>query len=104
MCALSFSWRLGAEFQANGHTVGDSKVYKLEGPFFFVSANKLVKMMNPETDPEKVQVRFGSSVMDYSAMEVMSKMAAKYKGLGKMLAFHNLNKGSIRLIEKGKAL
>lgn len=104
MCALSFSWKSGSEFEASEHTVGDLKIYRLNGPLFFVSANKLVKIMKPDTDPEKVQVHFSSSVMDFSGMEVMSKMAAKYKSNGKELTFHNLNKQSTRLIEKGKAL
>merc|ERR1711865_1328224 len=79
ICALSFSWQSGYEFKADEHMVGDMKVYKLEGPLFFVSANKLVKIMKPDTDPAKVQVHFGSSVMDYSGMEVMSKIADKYR-------------------------
>ena len=63
------------------------KTYFVHGPFFFTSANRFLKILNADSDPEKVEVVFNetTSLFDYSAMQAMNKISAEYKSKGKQL-------------------
>lgn len=60
--------------------LGDSQV---DGPLFFTSANRLVKLLDPSRDPEEVELRFGeTTLMDFTSVETLHKIALNYKNEG----------------------
>ena len=64
---------------------GDIKVYDVDGPLFFTSANRLVKLLDPlKDDPAtEVELRFGeATLMDFTSVETLHKIALNYQTAG----------------------
>jgi len=105
VCAIAFSWNSASNFEVSVKEDSGIKRYMIEGPLFFTTANKLSKLLNPENEPNAVEVHFGSSsVMDYTAIETLNKIAISYKSKGKTITFHTMNQSSRKLIEKANHL
>eukprot|EP00929_Paragymnodinium_shiwhaense_P111605 TRINITY_DN7990_c0_g3_i1.p1 TRINITY_DN7990_c0_g3~~TRINITY_DN7990_c0_g3_i1.p1 ORF type:complete len:618 (+),score=164.36 TRINITY_DN7990_c0_g3_i1:80-1933(+) len=105
LCAIHFAWTSAQKFDVKERMVGEKKVYDVNGPLFFTSANAFIKILKPETDPDTVEVRFGfSNVMDYTAIATMHKLTTAYQAKGKKITFHSLCASSQNLIEEGKTL
>eukprot|EP00405_Crypthecodinium_cohnii_P037160 CAMPEP_0206545646 /NCGR_PEP_ID=MMETSP0325_2-20121206/12258_1 /ASSEMBLY_ACC=CAM_ASM_000347 /TAXON_ID=2866 /ORGANISM="Crypthecodinium cohnii, Strain Seligo" /LENGTH=601 /DNA_ID=CAMNT_0054044667 /DNA_START=36 /DNA_END=1841 /DNA_ORIENTATION=+ len=107
VCAINYSWNSSKTLEVQESYGEDGvKYYDVEGPLFFGASNRLFKMMKPETDPDKVDVRFSgtTSIMDYSAMEVLHKITAEYQAKGKTITFHSLCPNSQRLMVKANRL
>jgi SulP family sulfate permease len=105
LCAIHFAWSSMSTFDVKEKYVDGKKIYEVNGPLYFTSANAFVKILKPETDPEVVEVRFGyASVMDYTAIATMHKLSCAYKDQGKKITFHSLNQTSQNLILEGKTL
>lgn len=52
-----------------------------------------------------MELRFGeATLMDFTSVEVLHKLALSYKTLGKSITFHTLNLSSAKLIEKANHL
>jgi len=63
-----------------------AKVYEIEGPLFFSSADSFLELFNPEQDPKVVIIDFAESkVIDQSALKAIEDIAQKYNGFGKKL-------------------
>ena len=59
------------------------KTSQVDGPLFFTSANRLVKLLDPSRDPEEVELRFGeATLMDFTSVETLHKIALNYKNEG----------------------
>jgi len=106
ICAVNYAWKSGNQLDWRVTTFGDKKYYDIDGPCFFAATNRFVKAMNPDNDPDEVEVRFsaGSSLMDYSAMEAMHRIAVSYKAKGKSVVFKSLCEDSKRMIDKSACL
>jgi len=105
ICAISFAWDAGSHFQLSESMAGDIKVYDVDGPLFFTSANRLVKLLDPSRDPEEVELRFGeATLMDFTSVETLHKIALNYQNAGKSITFHTLNLSSQKIIEKANHL
>jgi len=106
MCAINYAWKSGKTFEYKESMEGDIKVYDIRGPLFFAASNRFVKVMNPDNDPDKVEVRFSSStsIMDYSAMEALHKIHVAYESKGKTVVFKSLCPMSVTMLEKAKKL
>eukprot|EP00928_Gymnodinium_smaydae_P023110 TRINITY_DN19194_c0_g2_i1.p1 TRINITY_DN19194_c0_g2~~TRINITY_DN19194_c0_g2_i1.p1 ORF type:complete len:637 (-),score=98.71 TRINITY_DN19194_c0_g2_i1:257-2116(-) len=105
VCALMFSWSAAGEFAVDEMFVGETKVYKINGPLYFATSNRLVKMLDPVMDPNTVEVHLGQScVLDYSGMECMNKLTSKYKAADKTISFHQVTTTGQRLINKSAGL
>ena len=60
-------------------TESGAKVYEIEGPLFFSSANSFLEIFKPEEDPEVVIIDFaGSKVIDQSALKAIEDIADRY--------------------------
>ncbi|WP_306153096.1 SulP family inorganic anion transporter [Roseovarius sp. MMSF_3281] len=100
--ALAYSWnnakRIHAvtDMQDNG-----TKVYRVQGPLFFGSAEGFNEMFDPKNDPETVVVDFADSrVVDQSALQAIEAMAAKYEAAGKRLQLRHLTRDCHKLLTK----
>jgi len=71
------------------------------GPFFFASANRLSKVLNPNFDADNVLLVFGhSTVIDYTALDVLNKVSQAYREKNKNITFQGLDPESMKCIEK----
>lgn len=106
ICSVSYAWNSADTFEVIVSEKEDVKQYFIHGPFFFTSANRFLKILNADEDPEKVEVVFSeaTSLFDYSAMQAMNKVSAEYKSKGKQIVFKSLCSKSTKLINKASHL
>jgi SulP family sulfate permease len=70
-----------------------AKVYEIEGPLFFSSANSFLEIFNPEQDPKLVIIDFAKSrVIDQSALKAIEDIAHKYNRFWKKNQVKTFNK------------
>jgi SulP family sulfate permease len=105
-CAVSYAWSSGKTFDVAISESNGTKYYDVTGPLFFAASNRFLKIMNPDEDPDRIEVRFGesTSLMDYSAMEALHKIALSYRAKGKVVVFKSLCPESQKLITKANHL
>jgi len=107
ICALGYAWRDSQQFSWKIATDENGvKHYDITGPLFFGSSNRFSKVMDPDKDPDRVMVHFSSStsLMDYSAMETLHKIAISYQAKGKKITFESLDPRSERMVQKAHGL
>ena len=81
------------------------KVYKLEGPLFFGSAEGFSELFTVKDDPDAVIVDFANSrVVDQSALQAIEALAAKYEAAGKTLQLRHLTRDCHQLLNKAGQL
>lgn len=99
--ALAYAWNASRRIDAHTETVGDTKVYKLEGPLFFGSAEGFAELFTVAEDPDTVIVDFANSrVVDQSALQAIETIAAKYVKAGKQLQLRHLTHDCHKLLNK----
>lgn len=92
--ALAYAWNNASRIHADIYETGeDRKVYRVQGPLFFGSAEGFMALFSVEDDPENVVVDFADSrVVDQSALQAIEAMAAKYQAAGKNLQLRHLSR------------
>jgi len=107
ICAINYAWSSGQTFTwRESYGPDGTKYYDIEGPLFFAASNRFAKVMNPDNDPDSVEVRFSSStsIMDLSAMEALHIIASSYAGKEKRVVFKSLCLESEKRITKANNL
>ncbi len=103
--ALAYAWQNARRIHADTEVTDDVKIYKIEGPLFFGSAEGFAELFTPETDPDNVVVDFmNSRVADQSALQAIEALATKYQGLGKTLQLRHLTRDCHKLLSKAGQL
>ncbi len=104
--ALAYAWNNATRIHAVTHeTAEGGKVYKIEGPLFFGSAEGFSELFDADGDPELVIVDFlNSRVADQSALQAIEALAMKYEKRGKTLQLRHLSKDCHRLLNKAGQL
>ena len=100
--ALAYSWNNAKRIHANTK-VDDTgaRVYGIEGPLFFGSAEGFGELFDVEGDPQVVIVDFDQSrVVDQSALQAIEALAGKYQAAGKTLQLRHLSRDCHRLLTK----
>lgn len=102
-----FAWQSSTKLSVEDDVFYDTtratkrKVYMLNGPLFFGTAEPLMHFFHPRADPDEVEIHLQRSfVFDYSAVEALNELGAKYKALGKKLHVKNMCVGSTKLVRK----
>ena len=100
--ALVFAWRhafhLGVDVKHDEH---GSKHYQLHGALFFGSVTHFADSFDPAHDPDDVVVDFYyTRVYDQSGLEAISKLADRYRSLGKRLHLTHLSPECRQLLDK----
>ena len=102
--ALVFAWKSASRIKAierPSRTEEGAKVYEIEGPLFFSSANSFLEIFKPSQDPDLVIIDFAKSkVIDQSALKAIEDIADKYSGLGKKVKLRHLTRDCHRLLSK----
>lgn len=104
--ALAYAWNNATRIMAHTSLTPDgAKVYQIEGPLFFGSAEGFGELFNPKIDPAVIIVDFmNSRVVDESALQAIDNLAAKYQNHGKSLQLRHLSPDCHKLLNKAGQL
>ncbi|MEL6686914.1 MAG: SulP family inorganic anion transporter [Pseudomonadota bacterium] len=103
--ALAYAWNASRRIDAQTEEEGSTKIYKLEGPLFFGSAEGFSELFTVKEDPDAVVVDFANSrVVDQSALQAIEALAAKYEAAGKKLQLRHLTRDCHQLLNKAGQL
>merc|ERR1711951_48363 len=81
------------------------KIYILEGPLMFSNSNRLPSIFNWNTDPDSIEIHLQNcSVYDYTAMNQLNNIAAKYKAKGKVVHLKYINVQTRKAFDKANQL
>ncbi len=104
--ALAYAWSNATRIHAKVYeTPEGAKVYQIQGPLFFGSADGFVELFAPEQDPQRVVIDFADSrVADQSALQAIETIAAKYQSAGKKIELRHLSRDCHQLLNKAGQL
>ena len=104
--ALAYAWQNASRIHAKTYmTMDGEKVYQVQGPLFFGSAEGFMELFEPADDPKKVIVDFADSrVADQSALTAIEAIAAKYQDAGKELQLRHLSHDCHQLLSRAGQL
>ena len=102
--ALAYAWNNATRIHAvtrDSATEKGAKVYEVQGPLFFGSAEGFTELFDVAADPDTVIVDFADSrVVDQSALQAIEAVAAKYEGAGKRLMLRHLSRDCHKLLTR----
>ena len=102
--ALAYAWSNATRIHAitrESRTEEGAKVYEIQGPLFFGSADGFAEIFEVENDPDTVIVDFaGSRVADQSALQAIEAIATKYENAGKKIQLRHLSRDCHSLLSK----
>ncbi|MCL6285312.1 SulP family inorganic anion transporter [Ruegeria sp. 2012CJ41-6] len=106
--ALAYAWNNAKRIHAvtrESVTEKGAKVYEIQGPLFFGSADGFAELFDISSDPDTVIVDFAESrVVDQSALQAIEAVAAKYAAAGKTLMLRHLSRDCHQLLTKAGQL
>ncbi|OBQ46548.1 SulP family inorganic anion transporter [Halodesulfovibrio spirochaetisodalis] len=104
--ALIFAWENALRIRARKFVDERGfKHYQIYGPLFFGSTSLFMSKFDIKNDPDTVVIDFEESrIMDQSAIEIINKLADRYRRSGKTVYFWHLSKDCVRLIEKAEEI
>ncbi|MEP1208713.1 MAG: SulP family inorganic anion transporter [Rhizobiaceae bacterium] len=104
--ALAYAWQNATRIHARIDEPEDgSKIYGIEGPLFFGSADGFAEIFTPDEDPDLVIVDFiNSRVVDQSALQAIEAMATRYEKRGKQLQLRHLSRDCHKLLNRAGQL
>ncbi|WP_299851314.1 SulP family inorganic anion transporter [uncultured Roseovarius sp.] len=102
--ALTYAWNNATRIHAierESVTETGAKVYEIQGPLFFGSAEGFAELFDIAKDPDMVIVDFAASrVVDQSALQAIEAVAGKYETAGKRIMLRHLSRDCHRLLNK----
>ncbi|MFZ5961892.1 SulP family inorganic anion transporter [Thalassococcus sp. BH17M4-6] len=100
--ALAYAWNNARRIHAKTYATPEgAKVYQVQGPLFFGSAEGFAELFDPVADPQTVIVDFADSrVVDQSALQAIEAVAGKYEAVGKRVQLRHLSRDCHRLLKK----
>ena len=102
VAALAYAWNNASRIHAKSYrTPEGAKVYQVQGPLFFGSAEGFSELFQVQGDPDLVIVDFTDSrVVDQSALQAIETVAGKYEAAGKQIQLRHLSRDCHRLLSK----
>jgi SulP family sulfate permease len=100
--ALAYAWNNARRIHAKTYrTPEGAKVYQVQGPLFFGSADGFAELFDVLGDPPEVIVDFADSrVVDQSALQAIEAIAGKYDAQGKRIQLRHLSRDCHNLLKK----
>ena len=102
--ALAYAWQNATRIHAikrESKTEEGAKVYEIQGPLFFGSADGFTELFDVANDPDLVIVDFAASrVADQSALQAIEAVAQKYEDAGKRIQLRHLTHDCHQLLSK----
>ncbi len=106
--ALAYAWNNARRIHATNrtsNTMDGAKVYEIDGPLFFGSAEGFAELFTPTDDPDTVIIDFARSrVVDQSALQAIEDIASKYQALGKTVHLRHLSRDCHALLNRAGQL
>ncbi|NKB53245.1 MAG: STAS domain-containing protein [Rhizobiaceae bacterium] len=104
--ALAYAWQNATRIHVRiDKSLEGTKVYGIEGPLFFGSADGFAEIFTPDDDPDLVIVDFmNSRVVDQSALQAIEAMATRYEKRGKQLQLRHLSRDCHKLLNRAGQL
>jgi SulP family sulfate permease len=104
--ALAYAWNNATRIRARSYdTPEGARVYQVQGPLFFGSAEGFSELFDPADDPSVVIVDFAESrVVDQSALTAIEAVAVKYQDAGKRLQLRHLSRDCHQLLTRAGSL
>lgn len=104
--ALAYAWNNATRIRAYTElTPEGTKIYRIDGPLFFGSADGFDELFTPDEDPNTIVVDFlNSRVVDQSALQAVEDLASKYQNKGKTLQLRHLSHDCHRLLNRAGQL
>ena len=104
--ALAYAWNNATRIRARAYeTPEGAKVYQVQGPLFFGSAEGFGDIFDVAGDPSRVVIDFAESrVVDQSALTAIEAIAGKYEAAGKAVQLRHLSKDCHQLLSKAGQL
>ena len=102
VAALNFAWQHARELYADQQIETDgSKLYRLHGTLFFASVKPFLGLFDAAGDPPKVTLDCRHlSFVDYSAIEALQTLRARYAKSGKHLRVVHLSERCKQLLRR----
>jgi SulP family sulfate permease len=100
--ALAYAWNNARRIHAKTYATPEgAKVYQVQGPLFFGSAEGFSELFDVQGDPARVIVDFADSrVVDQSALQAIEAVAGKYQDAGKRIELRHLSRDCHKLLQK----
>ena len=100
--ALAYAWNNATRIHAKTHqTPEGAKIYQVQGPLFFGSAEGFAELFQIDADPSLVIIDFADSrVVDQSALQAIEAIAQKYEAAGKRIQLRHLSHDCHRLLSR----
>jgi SulP family sulfate permease len=104
--ALAYAWQNATRIHAKiDNTEDGTKIYQVQGPLFFGSAEGFSELFTPKDDPSVVIIDFADSrVADQSALQAIEAVAGKYEAEGKKVQLRHLSRDCHELLTKAGQL
>ena len=104
--ALVYAWQNARRIHARTYRAEDgAKVYQVDGPLFFGSAEGFAELFDVAGDPDVVVIDFEASrVADQSALNAIEAVAARYQAAGKDVQLRHLTRECHRLLARAGQL
>ena len=97
-----YAWINAKRITANREDTADgSRIYRVNGPLFFGSADGFTELFDPKSDPDLVIIDFADSrVADQSALNAIEGLATRYHEAGKELHLRHLSRDCRQLLSQ----
>jgi len=100
--ALAYAWNNARRIHAHTEISGSgAKIYRIQGPLFFGSADGFSELFDVQNDPDEVIIEFSDSrVVDQSALQAIEAIAGKYELANKRIQLRHLSRDCHNLLTK----
>jgi SulP family sulfate permease len=100
--ALAYAWNNARRIHAHTElSESGAKIYRIQGPLFFGSADGFSELFDVQDDPEEVIIEFSDSrVVDQSALQAIEAIAGKYELANKRIQLRHLSRDCHNLLTK----
>jgi SulP family sulfate permease len=108
--SLIFSWNSGATLtvERSVQKIDDGEemcTYEVSGSLFFASIQPFMESFTERDDPKHVRVNFDNcDIYDWSAIEAINALNAKYDDLDKKVQFKQIKLSSRKIMAKARLL
>lgn len=103
LTALFFAHKVGrlVQVQSNLNTIGDTRIYRVQGQIFFVSSEQLMHAFDFKEPVKNVVIDVSHAhFWDLSAVSALDKIRLKFRRFGIEVELRGMNEGSESIIEK----
>lgn len=101
LSAVLFAWKAAHIHATSEMTAAGEKIYVIQGPLFFATANAFQEIFDPLNDPAVVIVDgTRSKIWDQSALQALAKVVNQYEESGKVVKLVHFDYESKQIVHR----